>query len=538
MKIRYCTRFLKGLVIALRIVLSYKLASAITAFMSPERSSAFLGRLHRRNAVLLREKALEMKGLMIKVGQFLSSRIDFLPDEYIAELSQLQDRVPPHDYAEIRQQLVRSLGAPPETVFLQFDETPLAAASLGQVHRAVLKSGEPVAVKVQYPAIGPIIETDIRMLRSLVALLGGRYGRIDLKVLHDEFSRIVRSELDYLQEGRNAERFGDNFKDDDRVVIPEVKWEHTTSQVLTLEFVEGVKITDCGAAREPGLDCKEVVNLLAETYATMIFVHGFFHGDPHPGNIFVREGPKLVFVDFGMVQAIPGETRRLLRRFALAVVERDVAGILDTMERMGFIIAGADYSAVREVARSLFERYRDISPTALKALTVDDIGAEIERIIGVVDYLQIPNNFILLGRTISMLNGIAFQLNPDINIIEIGTPYIRQFLRGTRREEVGHLLAGLRDRLIDLWKLPGLLGDFLSKANRGELLFRLPRGEMHHLTGQLKTMTSVMMLVVLTVTTATSSLLFIILDNRPLTLLAAGTSIFLGLLAVIKLMRG
>ena len=536
-KMHYRKRFLKGLFTALRILLSYKLAHMLTIFSSPEAKSAYIKKLHKKNASLIRVKAIEMKGVMIKVGQFLSSRIDFLPDEYISELSQLQDQVPPHDYGEITRQIIDAFGTTPEDIFSDFDEKPIAAASLGQVHRAVLKNGQKAAVKIQYPGIEKIIETDIKMFGILIKLLGGRYGRINLKILHEEFSRIVRSELDYIQEGKNAERFARNFAQDERVIIPSVQWDYTREKVLTLEFVDGVKITECDEVKASGIDCKKVINLLAETYAKMIFIDGFFHGDPHPGNIFVREGPKLVFVDFGMVQAIPSVIKRGLRRFAGYLVERDTSGTIESLERMGFIIEGADYEALTEVAQSLIDKYRDITPAELKALTVDDISREIENIIGIIEYIQIPNNFILLGRTIGILNGISFKLNPEINIIEIGKPYIKEFLRGSREEQVRELVKGLEGKASALWDLPSQLNDFLTKAGRGELSFKLSRPEIQQITGQFKSLTDVMMLVVLTVTAAASALFLTLLGGKTPALMAAGASVVLGLLSVFRLMK-
>jgi predicted unusual protein kinase regulating ubiquinone biosynthesis (AarF/ABC1/UbiB family) len=536
-RIHYRKRFLKGLFAALRILLSYRMAAVAKIFLSADSHAAFLGRLHRKNASLIRQKAIEMKGVMIKVGQFLSSRIDFLPDEYIAELSQLQDQVPPHDYAAIRKRITDSLGSPPEEMFSSFDTEPIAAASLGQVHKARLKDGQEVAVKIQYPDIEKIIETDIRMFKVVIRIMRGRAGTINLRVLHEEFSKIVRSELDYLQEGKNCERFRENFRGDDRIVIPQVKWEYTTAKVLTLEFVSGIKITECGEVRASGIDCRQVVNLLAETYSKMIFVHGFFHGDPHPGNIFVREGPVLVFVDFGMVQAIPPDIKRELRGFANAVVESNTSGIIAAMERMGFIIEGADYGLLTSVAQSLIDKYRDISPGELKALTVEDISREIENIIGVIRYIQIPNNFILLGRTIGILNGISFKLNPEVNIIEIGKPFIKEFLRGPGEEQRREFFKAAREKLLDLWNLPARMDEFLTRANRGELSFKLSRPEIREITGQIKSLTDVMMLVVLTVTTSVIALFFIIVGAKTLPLVAAGVSVILGLLSVYRLLK-
>jgi predicted unusual protein kinase regulating ubiquinone biosynthesis (AarF/ABC1/UbiB family) len=517
--------------------MSYKKAKLVVFFLSPEAKDEYYRKLHKRNATLIRLKAIEMKGLMIKVGQFLSSRIDFLPDEYIEELSQLQDSIPPHDYSAIRDQIIGELGYSPEEIFSDFEEIPIAAASLGQVHKALLKDGRKVAVKVQYPEIDKVIETDIMMFFIVIKLFRGRYGKINLSVLHSEFSRIVRAELDYIREGTSAERFRTNFRDEDNIIIPAVEWEYTRQKVLTLDYVEGIKITDCHSVKASGIDCREVVSLLAEAYSKMIFMHGFFHGDPHPGNIFIQEGPKLVFVDFGMVQVIPEGMKRELRRFANFLVESNTSGILETMERMGFILEGADYRELSEVAQSLIDKYRNIRPEEMKALSVDDIAREIENIISIIHYIQIPNNFILLGRSVSMLNGIAFSLNPDVNIIEIGKPYIRKFLAGSGEEQAKQFLGELQKKALELWHLPSQVEEFFAKANRGELSFRLAKSEVQGITSQFRALTNVMMLVILAVTSATSALFFVLLEVKSLALIAAGASIMLGLLSVFRLMR-
>jgi predicted unusual protein kinase regulating ubiquinone biosynthesis (AarF/ABC1/UbiB family) len=536
-RIHYRKRFLKGLLIALRILISYKLAPVFAVFLSPERKAHYLKELHRRNAVLIREKALEMKGMMIKVGQFLSSRIDLLPDEYIAELSGLQDQVPPHDFGEIRQRIINELGSPPEDIFAEFEEEPIAAASLGQVHRAVLKDGREAAVKVQYPGIEKIIETDIRMFEVLINLLRGRIGWINLRVLHEEFSKIVRTELDYAQEGRNAERIRLNFSADERVVIPAVYWEFSRGKVLTLEFVGGTKISECAVIKASGMDCRLLVNLLAETYAKMIFIHGFFHGDPHPGNIFVREGPTLVFVDFGMVQAISDSTRRNLRRYAQAIVENDTAGIIDALERLGFLIEGADYKAIADVTQDLIDKYRYSTPEELKSLTVDDIGDEINAIRGVIDNFQVPNYFILLGRTIGMLNGMAYRLNPEVNIIEIAKPYIREFFRGTQEESINHAFVMIKRRLLDLVDLPSQAHAFLKKANRGELSVKIGKTEIQGIANQLTSLSDVLLLVILTVNASTAGLFFALMGNQMPSLVAAGSGVLLSLLSIFRLLK-
>lgn len=534
--IHYKKRFFKGLLIALRIVISYKLFSLLSLFMGTEKKHRSLKDLHRRNAILIREKAIKMRGLMIKVGQFLSSRVDFLPEEYTSELSLLQDSVPPYDYSEIRKRIIDELGASPEDIFLTFNTEPIAAASLGQVHEALLKDGRKVAVKIQYPDIEKIIETDIRMFKVIIRFFRGKYGRIDFDLLHKEFSKIIRAELDYIQEGRNAERFSENFKGDDRLIFPAVYWEYTTKHVLALEFVDGIKINECEAIKTSGINCADTSALLGEIYSRMIYLHGFFHGDPHPGNIFVQHGPRLVFVDFGMVQAIPERIVRELRKFANAIVERNPDDAVESMRKMGFIIEGADYRAIIDVAQSLIEKYRYISPREFKRLTIDDIWKEIGNVINILDFIQIPNNFILLGRTIGILNGISYSLNPEINIIEIGKPYIKEFLKGSTKEQIDFMLSELKDTGIRLWRLPSLLADFLNIANKGDIMVKLSPSDIEKIT-DITSMTKVMMMVILTVTAAVAALFFEMINQRVLAIGAAASSITLGILSLFRLMR-
>ncbi|MDA8239422.1 MAG: AarF/UbiB family protein [Nitrospiraceae bacterium] len=536
-RIHYRRRFLKGLVIALRIVLSYRLNRALGIFLSQESRDSRLSALNRRNAVLIREKALEMKGVMIKVGQFLSSRKDFLPDEYIEELSELQDQVPPHDFGEIRQRIIHELGSPPEEVFAEFEKEPIAAASLGQVHRAVLKDGIEAAVKVQYPGIEKIIETDIKMFEVLIRLMRGRMGWINLRVIHEEFSKIVRAELDYVQEGKNAEKFRLNFSSDERVVIPRVYWEFSSGKVLTLEFVGGIKITECAVIKASGVDCRKLVNLLVETYAKMIFVHGFFHCDPHPGNIFMGEGATIVFVDFGMVQAITDATRRNLRRYANAIVENDATAIVEALEKLGFLIEGADYTAIADVTQDLIDKYRYSTPEELKSLTVDDIGEELDHVRGVINNFQVPNYFILLLRTIGMLNGMSYRLNPEVNIIEIAKPYIKEFFIGAREEGINQVFVSLKKKFLELADLPSQAHAFLLKANKGDLSFKIGKADMRGMAKQLTSLSDVMLLVILTVNASTAALFFAFLGNQTPSLVAAGSAVLLSLFSVYKLLK-
>jgi predicted unusual protein kinase regulating ubiquinone biosynthesis (AarF/ABC1/UbiB family) len=462
----YRGRFLQGLLLFLRLLLSYKLLALRGLLSTEEVKDDRLRRLHARNAAMLRRKMIEMRGVLIKIGQFLSSRVDLLPEEYTAELSKLQDQVPPAPFAEIRQRVVDELG-PMEQVFASFDEVPIASASLGQVHRACLRDGDCIVVKVQYPGIEEIIAADMRTVKVIVRLLRFLYPQVNLDVIYEEFSRIVMEELDYLKEGKNAETFAANFRGNDRIKIPLVYWPYTTSKVLTLEFLEGIKITDFAEIDRQMIDRKEVGRLLAEAYSQMFFQDGFFHGDPHPGNIFVRPGPEIVFVDFGMVDRIPRPQREGLRRAFTAIVDRDGLGMVRALVDMGFIPLIKDIHPIVVLVDRLLAKYRDMSLTEFKAMDLDEIGDDVVSALRVSPSLQIPNDFILFGRVVGMLNGLGSQLDPDTNLIEIAAPFARRFIQA---EEAG--LAGLakQARLTAraAVRLPKLLEDFLVTTRRGE----------------------------------------------------------------------
>jgi ubiquinone biosynthesis protein len=463
---RYRGRFFHGLLLFLRVLLSYKLLALRNLFSSPERSQERLKLLHVRNARLLREKMLEQRGVFIKVGQFLSSRVDLLPEEYTSELSKLQDQVPPAPFEEIRKRVTEELG-PMDQVFKDFTEVPIASASLGQVHQACLKDGTCIVVKVQYPGIDEVIAADMRTVKTILLLLRLLYSQVNLDVIYEEFSRILMEELDYLREGKNAEIFARNFADNPRIVFPLVFWPFTTSKVLTLEEVVGIKITDIEEIDRAGIDRKEVARLLAEAYSRMFFVDGFFHGDPHPGNIFVREGPELLFVDFGMVDRISAPKKAGLRRAFTAIVERDALGLVRSLVDMGFIPLTKDIQPLVAFVDRLLLKYRDLSLTEFKAMDIDEIGGDILEALQISPSIQIPNDFILFGRVVGMLNGLGSRLDPETNLIEIVAPFAKRLIRAEETSPESVLKrAGTAAR--SLAHLPKLLEEFLVTTSRGE----------------------------------------------------------------------
>lgn len=483
---KYQGRFVRGMAFFLRILSSYKLLALRNTVASPAVRTSRLKRLHARNAVMLREQMIEMRGVLIKIGQFLSSRVDILPEEYTSELSKLQDHVPAADISMIMRRVVAEIG-PPETIFSSFDETPIASASLGQVHRAYLKNGECIAVKVQYPGIEEVIAADISTLSFVIKILRVFYRSINLDIIYSEFSRIIREELDYIQEGKNAEAFARNFAENPRIRIPAVYWQFTTSKVLTLEFLEGAKITDFKEIDAQGINRKEVARTLAEAYCQMFFTDGLFHGDPHPGNIFVRPGPEIILVDFGMIDRISAPKKAGLRRAFSAIVDRDALGLVRSLVDMGFLPLSQDIQPFVQFVDRILQKYRDISPSEFKAMDIEEMGNDIMEAFQLSSSIQIPNDFILFSRVVGILNGLGSQLDPDTNIIEIATPFAKRFIMAEEMSVSGIFKqAGTTGR--SLLRLPKLLSDFLVTTSRGETRMEINSREI---VGELKALSRI-----------------------------------------------
>jgi predicted unusual protein kinase regulating ubiquinone biosynthesis (AarF/ABC1/UbiB family) len=414
-----------------------------------------LGRRNRhrrmqRIAESYRTLAIEMGGVLIKAGQFLSARVDVLPKEVTDELAGLQDEVPPEDFEAIRQLAESELGEALERRFAHFEQQPLAAASLGQVHRASLRitpdpdSESPeiehldVVVKIQRPHIESIIRTDLAALNTVGKWLK-RYKpiskRANVPALMDEFSRILFEEIDYLAEGRNAETFQANFTGRQDVRVPRVFWPHTTQKVLTLEDVYGIKITDYADITEAGIDRKQVAKRLFDTYLEQIFQHEFFHADPHPGNLFVERLPeseawRLTFVDFGMVGRIPANTRAGLREAVIGIGTQDSQRVVQAYRLLGMLLPGADLSLLEKAEQAMFERFWGKSMSELAEIDfaeMHEFAKEFRELIYDMPF-QVPQDLMFLGRCVAILSGMCTGLDPEFNVWEAIMPFARDLL--------------------------------------------------------------------------------------------------------------
>ncbi|MGH7856677.1 MAG: ABC1 kinase family protein, partial [Candidatus Binatia bacterium] len=392
---------------------------------------------HRRNAKRILRTVLELQGLLIKVCQWLATRADLLPDEYVQVLSQLHDRVPPRPFGEIAPHLERSLGRPVGEVFASFDRAPIAAASLAQVHEATLRDGRRVAVKIQYPDIASIVATDVRNLRFFLGIVRRLEGNLDFLPLLDEVERYVSEELDFVHEGKNAEAIGALYDGRDDVLAPKIVWELSSRKVLVMEFLDGVKVTDVEGLRAAGIDPTVVAERLIHTYAEQILLHGLFHADPHPGNVFVqappRPGapPRLVLLDHGVVKRLPEDFRRGLASVLLAMLRGRPAEMLANLGHIGFRTREGTYEDMVPLTQAML-RFAGERPDQISdAEMAERFGREILKAYRNNPVVKVPEDIILVMRVLGILGGVERQLGARVNLIQALLPYAKQGAEGT-----------------------------------------------------------------------------------------------------------
>ncbi|MBN9159050.1 AarF/UbiB family protein [Microbacterium sp.] len=460
--------------------------------------------------------AVELGGLMIKVGQFMSSRLDVLPPEITAELAGLQDEVPAVPVDRIRALAEAELGVPLERAFASFDETPLAAASLGQAHRARLSDEDAavtgfadVVVKVQRPGIDQVVATDLAALRRVGGWLRRiRFvaDRVDAPALVEEFAQTSLEEIDYLHEAAAAERFAENFAGDPRVDAPAVAWERTTRRVLTLADVTAIKINDVDALRAAGIDPADVARVFAEVMFDQLFTHGFVHADPHPGNIFVtphRAGGvgmpgaappvpgsatgadaahpawRLTFIDFGMMAEVPEGIRHGLRTLFIAAASRDGKGMVAAAQEIGVLMPSAENRELERALSALFARFggmgfaelRDVDPREFQGFA-EEFGDTMRSL-----PVQLPEGLLLLIRAVSLTSGMCSGLDPQFNIWESIEPYATRLLT----DESGNVVRDLSQQAVSnagiLWRLPKRIDDIITRVDEGSVTFDTSRIE-------------------------------------------------------------
>jgi len=408
-----------------RVYLGIKANQFIARRLSPPDMRERWSRFNRHSAESIYETAIELRGLILKGCQFLGSRADVLPREYVEVLSRLQDRVPPKAFSVVKETVERELGKPLAAVFRRFSERPIASASLAQVHEGELHDGRRVAVKVQYPEIDALVRSDLANLRVLFRAVGVFERDFDLMPLLDELGTYLPRELDFVNEGRNCEKVAGFFVGRDDVVVPKIYWEWTTSRVLVMEFMPGIKITDVEALRAAGVDVDRVTQILVEAFCRQILTHGFFHADPHPGNLLVQpDGPRLVLLDFGLSKDLPPRFREGIVALALAMIADDADKLGQALVDLGFETKNGDPSALVEVARfflDIAKRFRE-RPYADPRL-LEGLNDEIPEMIRANPIVRVPSHVVLIGRVLGLLSGLGRSLGSRVDLLRTLLPY-------------------------------------------------------------------------------------------------------------------
>jgi ubiquinone biosynthesis protein len=434
--------------------------------------------------VRLRRTLDDLGPTFVKFGQLLSTRSDILPEGVLSELQKLQDTVRPMPAGAAQAIVERELGAPVDEVFERFDPDPLGSASIGQVHRAVLRSGEVVAVKVQRPEAPGRVESDLELMREFALLLDRRFGRrifVDVRGLVAEFETVIRRELDYTAEAANARRFAANFAETP-VVIPRIHLEYSTPRVLTLQYIEGTRFRDIRPLLLAPSERRRVASMGADAIFKMAFEDGFFHGDPHPGNLILTPQGDLALLDFGMVGYMSRGDIEALSRLFIAVVQRDAAAALRGLESLG-----VRYSPeVRgDLVRDLREFLNKYSGLSVGEVT---LGQALSELIALArNYrLRVPPVFPLLTKALVTAEGLARAVDPTINVYEVARPYARRLL--LERYEPEAVLEGVRERALEYARYaedyPEQLRQLLSEVADGELEVQLRHGGLDELVGE------------------------------------------------------
>jgi predicted unusual protein kinase regulating ubiquinone biosynthesis (AarF/ABC1/UbiB family) len=444
--------------------------------------------LRRREiASWIRETFLELGPTFIKLGQLFSTRADLFPAEYVEELSKLQDRVPAFSFDQVQQIIEQDLGKTLTVLFASVDPVPLAAASLGQVHRAQLHSGESVVIKVQRPGLRKLFDVDLRICRGIARYFQNHrkwgQGR-DWMGIYDECCRILIEEIDYINEGRNADAFRRNFRDKSWVNVPRVYWRYSSGRVLVLEYLPGIKISHYEALEAAGLDRKLLANLSAEAYLQQILDHGLFHADPHPGNLAVSPEGALIFYDFGMMGRLKSDIRQKLIGTFFGIAQKDASQVVNSLIDLGALVPTEDLSPVRRSIQYMLDNFMD---QPLEIQSIDAISEDLYDI-AYGQPFRFPATFTFVMRAFSTLEGVGKGLDPEFNFMEAAKPFALDIMASSPGPNV---LNELSRQAVQVGNtalaLPRRIEDTLEKLEQGDIRIRVRSQESDRLLRRLGT---------------------------------------------------
>ncbi|PZV19383.1 MAG: hypothetical protein DCF22_00115 [Leptolyngbya sp.] len=430
----------------------------------------------RSQAIWMRDTLLDLGPTFIKVGQLFSTRADLFPTEYVEELSKLQDRVPAFGFEQAKTLIEQDLGKSLQELYLSFDPIPLAAASLGQVHRATLHSGEDVVVKVQRPGLVKLFQIDLAILKGIARYFQRHPkwgpGR-DWLGIYDECCKILYEEIDYLNEGRNADTFRRNFRGEDWVMVPRVYWRYASPRVLTLEYLPGIKISHYEALEAAGLDRSRLAELGARAYLIQLLNDGFFHADPHPGNIAVNPDGSLIFYDFGMMGQVKLVTREKLLETFFGVAQKDADRVVASLIDLGALTPTSDMGPVRRSVQFMLDNFMDKPFENQSVAAISDDLYEV----AYGQPFRFPATFTFVMRAFSTLEGVGKGLDPEFNFMEVAKPFALKIMAdGNPTTDANNILGELSRQASQISNtalgLPRRIEETLEKLERGDIRVR------------------------------------------------------------------
>ena len=481
-------RFVKAYWVTFIVLCSYLSLKLQTRFRSEAAAKRLSERKHIRNAKRIERAIVQLQGLFIKVGQLISIMTNFLPQEFRHQLEGLQDSVPPRKYSDIERRIREEFaGQSSDQLFANFTKTPVASASIGQVHIAHLHNGQKVAVKVQYPEIERVVRSDLRILKRVFRLLRYFAPHHGLDNVYREIRTMILAELDFRGEAANIQRIQANFRDRSDISFPQVVEELSTARVLTTHFEEGAKVSDLMQLHKLGIDRRTLARQIVEMYCQQIFSDGVYHADPHPGNLLVRtctDNPDkvcVVFLDFGAIAEISPQMRLGLIEFIQGGLSRDTARIVSALRQMGFVARGADDQVLDRIVEYFHERFQE--QVSFDSFNLRDIHFDAQRglenladlrrmnisLREITANFHVPKEWILLERTLLLLMGLCTTLDPSMNPMAVIRPYLERFVLGEEGDWSSFMMNTTKDLFLSVTSLPHETRQFMRSAQAGDL---------------------------------------------------------------------
>jgi len=480
------SRFLRAYATTIVVLLSYWWIGFMARLFGEHYRERRIDDVHKRNARRVERTILSLQGLFIKVGQLFSIMTNFLPEEFRSGLENLQDAVPAKPYDQISRRIREELGKPPEEIFASFDREPEASASLGQVHRATTLEGDVVAVKVQHLGVETMTRADLKTIWRILRLVKRFFRTRGLDNYYHEIRAMILDELDFAREADHIGQIAGNFEGNPKVVFPKVYKSLSTTRVLTLGYIEGIKITDVDLLKKQGLDPSAVAKELLTIYCQMIFVDGLYHADPHPGNVLVQPDGTIALLDFGAVGRLDPAMRQGISSFLEAIIKGDEDQLLRSLRAMGFLRVGADQSeAAARVIEHFHRKFQEeirLESFSLSSVKLDTSKgfehlADLRQMnIGLREVsaaFHMPREWVLLERTALLLTGLCTHMDPKMNPADTIRPYLEEFVLGKDRDWSEMLFNVTREKILAFLSLPNLFEKFVNRSLSGNLSFRV-----------------------------------------------------------------